>query len=100
MQFHFLIMLSVKKKAFFALETYFCAQIISLENPFETDYRHVSLDFDEFSPDMHPATETPNVTISPMEKEVSFEDFDSTTPIPLVESQHYLFFGYLCFHLF
>ena len=65
--------------------------IFSINNPFETDYRHVSLDFDEFSPDMHPATETPNVTISPMEKEVSFEDFDSTTAIPVVESQHYLF---------
>ena len=63
--------------------------MFSINNPFETDYRHDSLEFDGFSPDMHPATETPNVTISPMQKEVSFEDFDSTTPIPVVESQPY-----------
>ena len=73
--------------------------MFSINNPFETDYRHVSLDFDEFSPDMHPATETPNVTISPMEKEVSFEDFDSTTPIPVVESQHFFFFSLPKFEL-
>ena len=77
-----------------SISTYIPIQIkkVFIDNPFETDYRHDSLEFDGFSPDLQPATETPNVTISPMQKEVSFEDFDNTTPIPVVESQSYQFF--------